>query len=69
MSVGGSRPDPGSRTALYMRVAEALERSAELAQQHAERAQRNGRSREAAKELERARRARRLVALARSALR
>jgi hypothetical protein len=67
MSVGSAWRDPGSRAALYMR--EALERSAELAEQRAERTQLNVRSRDAADELERARRARRIVGRARSMLR
>jgi hypothetical protein len=44
--------------ALYIRVAETLERSAQLAEEHAERERRNGRWDSAGIELERARRAR-----------
>ena len=66
---GGYRLDPGSRLALYERVVQTLERSADLAERHAEREQRDGRSNEAAYEWERARRARQLVARARAILR
>ncbi len=69
MSVGGNLRDRGSRTALYMRFAAALERSAELAEQQAERLQLNGRPHDAAVERERAVRARRTVARARSMVR
>jgi hypothetical protein len=37
MTTGGSHYDLGSRLALYYRVVEALERSAELAERHAQR--------------------------------
>ena len=54
-----SGPDGRSKVAgLYVRVAETLERSAQLADQHAERDRSNGRPDSAAVELERARRAR-----------
>ena len=66
---GGYRLDPGSRLALYERVVQTLERPADLAERHAEREQRDGRSNEAAYEWERARRARQLVARARAILR
>jgi hypothetical protein len=69
MNTGGGWPDPVSREALYRRVIEALEHSAELADQHAQRQQLAGRPRDAALESERARRARRIVARARAMLR
>jgi len=69
MSICGGSRDSRARAALYRCVVDALERSAELAQQHAERHQRNGRVAAAAYEPERARRARRIVARARSMLR
>jgi hypothetical protein len=69
VSTGGGWHDRGARAALYRRVLEALERSAELADQHAQRQQQAGRSSEAALESERARRARRIIARARSMLR
>lgn len=52
------RPGRSELTALYQRVADTLERSAKLAEQHADREQRNGRRRAADIELERAKRAR-----------
>jgi hypothetical protein len=51
---GAHRRDPGSRVALYERVLKTLERSAELAERHAQRDQRDGRSDHAAYEWERA---------------
>ena len=69
MSASGGWSDPGARAALYRRVVEALERSAKLAEQHARREERSGRSRDAVEEFERARRARRMAARARSMLR
>jgi hypothetical protein len=53
--------DPSGRSelaALYLRVAETLERSADLAEQHAQREQQNGRWDSASTELGRAGRAR-----------
>jgi hypothetical protein len=68
VSADGDWSDPGARAALYRRAVAALERSAALAEQHAERQQRSGRSHDAEEEYERARRARRIVAQARSIL-
>jgi hypothetical protein len=51
-------PDPASLDALYLRVANALELSAALAEDHAERMSRNGQDYLAGVELERAERAR-----------
>jgi hypothetical protein len=54
-----SGPDERSELAgLYLRVADALERSGRLAEQHAERDRHNGRPDSAAVELERVTRAR-----------
>jgi hypothetical protein len=69
VTAGGDWSDPRARAALYGRAVAALERSAALAEQHAERQQASGRSRDAEQEYERARRARRMVARARSILR
>jgi hypothetical protein len=58
-SRSSGRPrEQSERAVLYVRVAETLEQSARLAEQHAERDRRNGRPDSAAAELERARRAR-----------
>lgn len=69
MTTAGYRRDSDSHLALYSRVVAALERSAELAEQHAQRQLRNGRLRDAADELERARRSRQLATRARALLR
>ncbi len=55
----GYAGDPGAPdlVALYLRVAETLERSAELAEQHAERCRRKGERESAATELACAKRA------------
>ncbi len=55
---GVTSPQTPSWVALYLRVAKTLERSAELAEQHAERCRSNGQRQSAAIELERAQRAR-----------
>jgi hypothetical protein len=55
---GNGRVDRAELTALYLRVADTLERSAELAELHAIRHQHNGRGWAVAVELERANRAR-----------
>lgn len=66
---GGHRTDRRSRLALYERVVKNLERSAHLAEQHAQRQQRNGRCDDAEYEWGRARRARELAVRARVILR